>query len=123
MASIACTKPTEHNLAAELWTLSGLAKFVSQSAETVGFSRLAHAGKSTIWRILNENYIKPHKIRYDLEKRDPEFDRNMQEVLLVYQEVSIYTDGAAHHGQPHAIYTVSIDEKPGVQAIGLTAPD
>jgi len=123
VASIACTKPTEHGLAAELWTISGLAKFVSESAEAAGFPRLAHAGKSTIWRILNENEIKPHKIRYYLEKRDPEFDRKMQEVLLVYQEVSIYTDGATHNGRPNAIYTVSIDEKPGVQAIGLTAPD
>lgn len=123
VAGIACTKPTEHDLAAELWTLSGLAKFVSESAEAAGFPRLAHAGKSTIWRILNENEIKPHKIRYYLEKRDPEFDRKMQEVLLVYQEVSIDTDGATHNGRPNAIYTVSIDEKPGVQAIGLTAPD
>jgi transposase len=123
VASIACTKPTEHDLAAELWTISGLAKFVSASAKAAGFPRLAHAGKSTIWRILNENEIKPHKIRYYLEKRDPEFDRKMQDVLLVYQEVSIYTDGATHTGRPNPMYTVSIDEKPGVQAIGLTAPD
>jgi transposase len=123
VASIACTKPKDHNLAAELWTISGLAKFVSESAEVEGFPRLAHAGKSTIWRILNENEIKPHKIRYYLEKRDPEFERKMQEVLLVYQEVSIYADRTDHDGQPSAMYTVSVDEKPGVQAIGLTAPD
>lgn len=123
VASIACTKPKEHHLAAELWTISGLAKFVSESAEAAGFPRLAHAGKSTIWRILNENEIKPHKIRYYLEKRDPEFERKMQEVLLVYQDVSIYAGRTEHNGQPLAVYTVSVDEKPGVQAIGLTAPD
>jgi len=56
-----------------------------------GFDRLANAGKSTVWRILNENDIKPHKIRYYLEKRDPEFDRKMQEVLMVYRDPSIYS--------------------------------
>jgi transposase len=123
VASIACTKPKDHGLAAELWTISGLAQFVSQRAEAAGFPRLARAGKSTVWRILDENEIKPHKIRYYLEKRDPDFDRKMQEVLLVYRDVSIYADGAVHDGRPNPIHTVSVDEKPGIQAIGLTAPD
>ena len=81
------------------------------------------AGKSTVWRILDDNDIKPHKIRYYLEKRDPDFDRKMQEVLMVYRDVSLYTEGAVHDARPNPIYTVSVDEKPGVQAIGLTAPD
>lgn len=123
VASIACTKPKDNGLAAELWTISGLANFVSERAGSAGFPRLAHAGKSTVWRILDENEIKPHKIRYYLEKRDPDFDRKMQEVLLVYRDVSIYAEGAVHDGRPEPIYTVSVDEKPGVQAIGLTAPD
>ena len=123
VASIACTKPKDNGLAAELWTISGLASFVSEHAGSAGFPRLAHAGKSTVWRILDENEIKPHKIRYYLEKRDPEFDRKMQEVLLVYRDVSICREGAVHDGRPEPIYTVSVDEKPGVQAIGLTAPD
>jgi transposase len=123
VVSIACTKPKDHGLAAELWTISALAKFVSESAEAAGFVRLGSAGKSTVWRILDDNDIKPHKIRYYLEKRDPDFDRKMQEVLMVYRDVSIYAPGAVHDARPNAIYTVSVDEKPGVQAIGLTAPD
>ena len=123
VVSIACTKPKDHGLAAEFWTISGLAKFVSEHADYEGFPRLSNAGKSTVWRILDENEIKPHKIRYYLEKRDPEFDRKMQEVLLVYRDVSIYREGAVHDGRPEPIYTVSVDEKPGVQAIGLKAPD
>jgi len=123
VVSVACTKPKDHGLAAELWTISALARFVSEGAQAAGFARLANAGKSTVWRILNENEIKPHKIRYYLEKRDPEFDRKMQEVLMVYRDVSIYSEGAVHDARPNAIYTVSVDEKPGVQAIGLTAPD
>lgn len=123
VVSIACTKPKDHGLAAELWSISALARFVSERAEAAGHPRLAQAGKSTVWRILNEHDIKPHKIRYYLERRDPEFDRKMQDVLLVYRDVSIYADGAVHDGRPNPIYTVSVDEKPGVQALGLTAPD
>ena len=123
VVSLACTKPKDHGLAAELWSISALAKFVCDAAEAAGFARLANAGKSTVWRILDDNDIKPHKIRYYLEKCDPEFDRKMQEVLMVYRDVSLYTEGAVHDARPNPIYTVSVDEKPGVQAIGLTAPD
>ena len=121
--SLACTKPKDHGLAAELWTISALAKFVSELAANAGFPRLANAGKSTVWRILNEGDIKPHRIRYYLEKKDPEFDRKMQEVLMVYRDVSLYREGAVHDARPQPIYTVSVDEKPGIQALSLTAPD
>lgn len=123
VVSVACVKPKELGLAAELWSISALANYVSQHAVTAGFPRLASAGKSTVWRILKENDLKPHKIRYYLEKRDPHFDRKMHEVLMVYRDVSLYSEGAVHDGRPNPIYTVSVDEKPGVQAIGLTAPD
>jgi len=123
VTSLACTKPKDHGLAAELWSISALAKFVCEHAKAAGFDRLAKAGKSTVWRILDGNDIKPHKIRFYLEKRDPDFDRKMQEVLMVYRDVSLYTAGAVHDARPNPIYTVSVDEKPGVQAIALTAPD
>ena len=123
VVSVACTKPKDVGLAAELWSISALARYVREQAEQAGFPRLAGAGKSTVWRILNENQLKPHKISYYLEKRDPHFDRKMHEVLMVYRDVSLYTEGAVHDGRPNPIYTVSVDEKPGVQAIGLTAPD
>ena len=125
VVSLACTKPKDHGLAAELWSISALAKFVSEQAEGAGFPRLANAGKSTVWRILDGVDIKPHKIRYYLEKRDPDFDRKMQEVLMVYRDVGLYAPGAGavHDARPEPIYTVSVDEKPGVQAISVTAPD
>ncbi len=123
VVSLACAKPKDLGLAAELWSIAALARYVSQHAEASGFSRLAKAGKSTVWRILDENDLKPHKISYYLEKRDPDFDRKMHEVLMVYRDVSLYAEGAVHDGRTHPIYTVSVDEKPGVQAIGLTAPD
>jgi len=57
VVSIACTKPKDHGLAAELWSISALARFVGEGAEAAGHPRLAHAGKSTVWRILNEHHI------------------------------------------------------------------
>ena len=45
---------------------------------------------------------------------------------MVYRDVGLRREGrqgAAHDARPHAIYTVSVDEKPGVQAIALSAPD
>ncbi len=49
-------------MAAEVWSISALAKFVGEHAEQAGFARLAQDGKSTVWRILDEHEIKPHKI-------------------------------------------------------------
>lgn len=123
VVSLACTKPKDHGLASELWTLSALARYVATHAVEAGFPRLAKAAKATVWRILNEHDIKPHRIRYYLEKRDPEFERKMQEVLMVYQDVSLFPAGATDDKRSTPIYTVSVDEKPEVQAIGLTAPD
>ena len=123
VVSLACTKPKDHGRAAEVWSISALAEFVSIHAVEAGHPRLAQAGKSTVWRILNERQIRPHKISYYLERRDPDFDRKMEEVLMVYHDVALYQEGAVHDARPHPIYTVSVDEKPGVQALGLTAPD
>jgi len=125
--SLACTKPKDHGLAAELWTLSQLAKFIGGEAEKAGFPRLAKASKSTVWRILDEHEIKPHRIRYYLERRDPEFDSKMREVLMVYQEVSLQnalpTKAVADVQSGPTVITVSVDEKPGIQAIATVAPD
>lgn len=148
VVSIACTKPKEHGLAAELWTLSSLARFVRERAISQGYSCLARAAKATVWRILNAHELKPHRIRYYLERRDPDFERKMQEVLVVYEEVAFdlkqeeekqkneeqCEDTKVEDSQkadlpepapqpPRPVYTVSVDEKPGVQAIQNTAPD
>ena len=37
VVSLACTKPKDHGLAAELWTLSALARYVANHAERLAF--------------------------------------------------------------------------------------
>ena len=122
---LACSKPKELGYAAELWTRRALAAHVRQNAPAAGHPSLARAAKATVQRILTEQGLQPHKVKYYLERRDPEFETKMKEVLLVYQEVMLQNKAAAgpNAGVVPALVTVSIDEKPGVQAIANTAPD
>ena len=121
--SLACTKPKDHGLAAELWSLSALARYTREHASAQGHASLARAGKASIWRILHTGQIKPHKVQYYLEQRDPQFAEKMREVLMVYQEVSLQNAARTSGEDPGSVITVSVDEKPGVQAIANTAPD
>ena len=125
VVSLACQKPKELGMAAELWTLSALARHVREEAEKAGFARLSGATKMTVWRILNEHELKPHRIRYYLEKWDPDFKQKMAEVLTVYREVSLRAENpeGSTAGEEPKVYSVSVDEKPGIQALGLCAPD
>jgi len=120
---LACSKPKDLGYAAELWTRSALARHVRKQALAAGFPALAKAGKATVQRILAAQEIQPHKVRYYLERRDPEFERKMREVLLVYQEVALQNEAASTGDGGPMVITVSVDEKPGVQAIANTAPD
>jgi transposase len=122
---LACTKPKDLGYAAELWTRKALAAHVRRHAVGAGHPSLSRAAKATVQRILDEQPLQPHKVRYYLERRDPEFERKMKEVLLVYREVMLQNEAAAQGGAAAAptVITVSIDEKPGVQALENTAPD
>lgn len=118
----ACQKPKDHGYAAEVWSLQQLANDARKHGVAEGHDCLKSAGKATIHRILKAQPLQPHKQRYYLERRDPEFEQKMQEVLLVYREVHLWHEsGATSKTLP--VYTVSIDEKPGIQAIENTAPD
>lgn len=120
---LACAKPKDLGYAAELWTRSALAGHVRREAVAAGFPALAKAGKATIQRILAAQELQPHKIRYYLERRDPDFESKMRIVLLVYKEVAIENEAAGNNGGLRDVVTVSVDEKPGVQAIANTARD
>jgi transposase-like protein len=118
---LACSKPKELGYAAELWTRSALAQHVRKQARAAGYPALGKAGKATVQRILAGQTLQPHKVRYYLERRDPDFECKMRQVLMVYQEVTLQNE--ASNAQDRTVITVSVDEKPGVQAIGNTAAD
>lgn len=116
---LACTKPKDLGYAAEVWSRRLLAEHVRRHAKEAEHPSLVRAAKATVQRILEEQKLRPHKVKYYLERRDPEFERKMREVLLVYREVSTVVQTQNRR----TTYTVSVDEKPGVQALANVAPD
>ena len=120
--SIACQKPKDFGYAAEVWTRKALAEHARRYGPGSGHDCLKKACKATIQRILSEHPIRPHKVAYYLERRDPDFDHKMEEVLCVYKEVNLQNETLGS-GEVPSVITVSVDEKPGVQAIQNIAPD
>lgn len=122
---VACRKPTDYGYAAETWTLSKLTAHVQKTSEIAGYTRLSTISKSSIQRILSEAGIKPFKIRYYCEKRDPDFEWKMHEVLTVYKQIELQFDeqGNLKPFPDQPIHTLSYDEKPGIQVLSTTSPD
>ena len=120
---LACSKPQEYGYAAELWTRQSLAQHVRRQAVAAGHPSLARAAKATIQRILAQQPLHPDKVTYYLERRDPAFEAKMREVLLVYQEVMLQNQAGEASEVSPLVITVSVDEKPGLQALANTAPD
>src|SRR5260370_34629468 len=79
---------------------------------------------SKLHPLLTEAELRPHKVRYYVEKRDPDFEAKMADVLHVYKEVEIVNDGllSGRLKEP-SLVTISYDEKPGIQALANTTPD
>ncbi len=116
VVNLACTKPKNHGYATEIWSHRLLARHTRQHAPQAGHHCMHNAAQATIQRILKESTIQPHNLRYFTERRDPEFDQKMHEVLVVYQEVNVQNEQPTL-GRDWPIITVSLDEKPGIQAI------
>jgi hypothetical protein len=125
LVSLACRKAKDLGYPHELWTTRLLARHAREHGPAEGHACLGKLVQGTVCKILNEQEVKPHKVRYYLERRDPEFKQKMAEVLCVYREVRLIkeTAAAAKQEPSDAVAIVSYDEKPGIQAIATTAPD
>jgi len=123
LVSLACDKAMEHGYPHELWTTRLLARHARENAPAAGHESLANLVQGTVCKILGQEEIKPHKVRYYLERRDPEFEQKMAEVLCVYREVQVLKKTAKSKKPGKSVAIVSYDEKPGIQAIATTAPD
>jgi transposase len=121
---LACQKPKELGYAQELWTYRLLTNHIRLHASGAGYQDLAGLSRSKLHKILTQAELRPHKVPYYVERRDPEFEPKMTVVLHVYQEVEILNqrirDGSL--AEP-GIVRVSYDEKPGIQALAVTTPD
>ena len=125
--NIACQKPRDFGYAAETWTYAKLTTHINRNAEKAGFIRLSTIHKSTVHTILDDAEIKPFRIRYYCENRDPDFDDKMHNVLLVYKQLSMQFDEDGNFipwgDDKETVHVLSYDEKPGIQAIATTSED
>lgn len=123
---IACQRPADLGYSQELWTLKNLHSHIQKNAEQAGYQRLVTITKARVQQLLQQSDIKPFKIKYYCEKRDPDFDSKMHDVLMVYRQVEMQFDEAGNIIIPEDgqfTVTLSYDEKPGIQAIANTTDD
>src|ERR1700683_4207188 len=121
---LACRKAKDVGYPHEVWTTRLLAEHVRERAAAVGYACLAHLAQGTLCKILAAQQIKPHKVRYYLERRDPDFDEKMDEVLSVYREVEQLKQATERQDrEAPAVAIISYDEKPGIQALANRSPD
>lgn len=120
VVSTACKKPTGDAWRRPYRTCSLLARYLRENCLSTGHPSLLKISKGTVSTILRRNKLRPHKVNYYLENRDPEFDTKMKKVLSVYKAAA-----KAKKMPPtkQDLVFVSYDEKPGIQAIKNTAPD
>ena len=120
LVSLACQKAKDLGYPHELWTTRLLARHAREHAEAEGHPCMANIAQGTVCKILARNDVKPHKVRYYLERRDEAFEAKMADVLCVYREVAVLR---ASKSESSDVAIISYDEKPGIQAIANTAPD
>jgi len=123
---IACQRPADLGYSQELWTLKNLHSHIQKNAEQAGYQRLVTITKARVQQLLQQSDIKPFKITFSNQKRDPDFDSKMHDVLMVYRQVEMQFDEAGNiiipEDGPFTV-TLSYDEKPGIQAIANTTDD
>ena len=127
VVNIACQKPSAFGLAAELWYPVSLTRYINSVAEQEGYSRMATASEFSIRKILRKAMLNPHKVTYYCEKRDPDFEKKMHDVLVIYKQVELRFDENGRlipfAADEDPVHTLSYDEKPGIQATAVTSGD
>jgi hypothetical protein len=88
VVSLATSQPSEHGGTATRWTLDDIAATILNHASHEAISR------STVWRILDEADLKPHKSIYWLNSHDPDFEEKAREICQLYVEApQLYQQG------------------------------
>src|ERR1700682_6042735 len=116
----ACQKPKELGYSYELWTYQLLTAHIRRHCVVAGYPVLQKLSRSKLHKILRKGELRPHKVRYYVERRDPSFESKMANVLHVYKEVEIINDGLLRgEVRELGMVTISYDEKPGIQALAV----
>ena len=126
LISVACMKPKDLGYSAETWTINSLTKHIHIVAKDAGYERLSTITKSSVHRILDKSGIKPFRIQYYCERRDPDFEEKMHNILLLYKKLSMQFDDEGRllpSEDDRVTHIISYDEKPGIQAISNVSDD
>jgi transposase len=121
---LACQKPKDLGYSYELWTYQLLTQHIHRQCGSAGYPALQKLSRSKLHHILKTAELRPHKVRYYVEKRDPEFEPKMANLLHVYKEVEISNHGLIQGRLKELpLVTLSYDEKPGIQALANVSPE
>src|ERR1700681_4816439 len=73
LVSLACRKAKDLGYPHELWTTRLLASHAREHGPAQGHACLANLAQGTVCKTLAQDEVKPHKVQYYLEQRDPDF--------------------------------------------------
>lgn len=108
VVSIATSQPADHDCHATRWSLDDIARTILNENHAQAMSR------STIWRILEEADLKPHKSEYWLNSHDPDFDEKARDICKLYvASPQLYQQGRL---------VICCDEKTGMQILERKHP-
>jgi transposase len=105
--SMATRKPTTYHCPATHWSLDDLVAALHQR-------RLWTMSRSSIWRILDEADLKPHRSVYWLNSHDPDFEAKAQNIC------SLYLNALRVFVQRRVV--ICTDEKTGMQILQRKYP-
>jgi transposase len=108
VVSVASTLPDDHDRPVTRWSLDEIVTTLLDTLHTDAISR------SSIWRILQDVDLKPHKSAYWLNSHDEDFAAKAQRLCQLYvNALSAYEQGRL---------VVCCDEKTGMQVLERKAP-
>ncbi len=84
LVAVACAQPQACGYPEELRTLRLLARHAQERCVAAGHPSLARVGRGTVCKLLRAHRLRPHQVRYYLERRDPDFEPQREQVLLLY---------------------------------------
>jgi len=108
IVALATQPPQQQGHPITHWSMSDLTRAVIQSGIVESIC------SATIWRLLDQTAIKPHRWHYWLNSPDPDFDIKMQDVVGLYlKAIAMYQEGEI---------VLSVDEKTSIQALQRKHP-
>jgi hypothetical protein len=108
VVALATSKTQDHDRPRNGWTLDEIAATLINEAHAKAIS------KATVWRILHDADLKPHKSVYWLNSHDPDFEAKAKAICRLYVDAPrLYQQGRL---------VICCDEKTGMQVLRRVAP-